>query len=317
MWENPTDLWRRLKLGREEYLQRLMTTLILDGVSPPWNTPQRPGRQGLQFLELLDHAAHGEAGSRTAPDWFVDEYLLPRIDDTMDNGWPDWAILWPDRAWIIELKTEAGSHRPAQLPHYLRLAAAAHRSTDIDLTYITGPATYPEPQLGVRQRYRHLTWLEVLPLVEEVWGSDQRDDAAAYAEMVRVVVGNLATVRPSEQRAEVVGAVVTADTAGPSDALLLEMVHATASDGQQRGVGVASPSALETLRDRARGLIDALPDDDHARHVLPWIWSAARSGGRGLTTDGREFGYELRFSLYRTIQIGRVADDLDPREGTS
>jgi len=43
MWEHPTLLWHRLNLGREEYLQRLVTTLILDGVVPPWNTPRFPG----------------------------------------------------------------------------------------------------------------------------------------------------------------------------------------------------------------------------------------------------------------------------------
>jgi hypothetical protein len=29
MWESPAALWRRLKLGREEYLQRLVRTLIM------------------------------------------------------------------------------------------------------------------------------------------------------------------------------------------------------------------------------------------------------------------------------------------------
>ena len=59
MWESPTALWRRLKLGREEYLQRLVTTLILDGDAPPWNTPRSPGEAGRRFLGLLDEAAHG------------------------------------------------------------------------------------------------------------------------------------------------------------------------------------------------------------------------------------------------------------------
>jgi hypothetical protein len=57
MWESPTGLWRRLKLGREEYLQRLVTTLILDGEAPPWNTLRSPGEAGRNFLRLLDEAA--------------------------------------------------------------------------------------------------------------------------------------------------------------------------------------------------------------------------------------------------------------------
>ncbi len=69
------------------------------------------------------------------------------------NGWPDWAVLWPDRVWVIELKSEPGSHRPDQLPYYLRLAAAAHPSCRVDLTYITGPLAKPAPALGEGQRY--------------------------------------------------------------------------------------------------------------------------------------------------------------------
>lgn len=59
-------------------------------------------------------------------DGFVDEYLLPKLVDSAQKGWPDWAVLWRDRAWMIELETEAGSHRDDQLPHCLLLAAAAH-----------------------------------------------------------------------------------------------------------------------------------------------------------------------------------------------
>jgi hypothetical protein len=111
MWESPTALWRRLKLGREEYLQRLVTTLILDGHPPSWNTHGTPGEQGRTFLALLDEAAHGpqSVGKPAPPKAFVDEYLLPKVDEHAANGWPDWAVLWPNRVWVIELKTEAGS----------------------------------------------------------------------------------------------------------------------------------------------------------------------------------------------------------------
>ncbi len=46
MWETPQTLWRRLRLGREEYLQRLMTTLIVGGDPPPWNTRRSPSEHG-------------------------------------------------------------------------------------------------------------------------------------------------------------------------------------------------------------------------------------------------------------------------------
>ena len=148
--ESPTALWRRLKLGREEYLQRLVTTLIVGGDAPPWNTQRAPSGAGRTFLRLLDEAAYGQRDqSRPTkpPDWFVDEYLLPKVDESAANGWPDWAVLWTDRAWIIELKTEASSHRADQLPYYLRLGAAAHPDCSLDLTYVTGPLTKPAPAL--------------------------------------------------------------------------------------------------------------------------------------------------------------------------
>jgi hypothetical protein len=121
------------------------------------------------------------------------------------NGWPDWAVLWPDRAWVIELKAERGSHREDQLPYYLRLAAAAHLGCRVDLTYVTGSLSKPAPSLSDGQRYSHLHLVQVLPLVESVWGSDHRDEVIAYVDAVRTVIENLTRLRPSEQRDALLG----------------------------------------------------------------------------------------------------------------
>ena len=242
------------------------------------------------------------------------------------NGWPDWAVLWPDRAWVIELKTEPGSHRADQLPYYLRLAAAAHPSCRVDLTYITGPLTKPGPALGDGQRYSHLQWTQVLPLVEDVWGTDERPEVRAYVDAARTVIGNLTVLRPTEQRQAITGMPPTApipdEQPGPqpnrrtsrrqrhrsprsvtSQDGLLALAQATAADGRQRGTGASSPADLELLRDRARTLIGALPDDDETRYVMPWLWKADSTTGRALTPEGEEFGYELRFSRYKTVQV--------------
>ena len=334
MWESPESLWRRLKLGREEFLQRLVTTLINGGEAPRWNTPSAPDEQGRLFLQLLDKLAYGDATDpqgRVEPDTFVDEYLLPKLEASAQNGWPDWAVLWPDRVWIIELKTEAGSHRDDQLPYYLLLSAAAHPGCTVDLTYITGPMNKSAPEISEGQRYSHLTWAHVLPLVEAVWGTDRRAEVIAYVDVVRTVIENLPTLRPSEQRqallrrlptsearslpsevpAEPVEGVAEMPNSAPRERLggasasddLLGLARATADDGQQRGVGATSPTELERLRDTARNLIAALPADDHVRFVLPWLWRAGRTDGNALTPEGQEFGYELRFSRYKTQQI--------------
>lgn len=328
MWESPTALWRRLKLGREEYLQRLVTTLVLDGDAPPWNTPRSPGDAGRRFLQLLDEAAHGprrRGRHAVPPDRFVDEYLLPKLEDDAANGWPDWAVLWPDRIWVIELKTEAGSHRADQLPYYLRLAAAAHPDCRLDLAYITGPLMKPPPALLEGQRYSHLTWDRVVPLIQEVWGEDTRPEVAAYVGMVITLVSNLGKLKSSEQRQIVLAQpaedppAVSAPDLGPSrlteepttpvpanlpePSLPLDLARATAADGRQRAFGAQNPEELEALRDRALADIGRLDPDDVTRFVLPWLWDAMRTDGQALTPEGAEFGYELRFSRYKKIQV--------------
>jgi hypothetical protein len=329
MWESPTSLWRRLRLGREEYLQRLVTTLILDGVAPPWNTPRSPSDAGRSFLRLLDEAAcdvRGERRPDRPADVFVDEYLLPKLEEQAPNVWPDWAVLWPDRAWVIELKTEPGSHRADQLPYYLRLAAAAHPGCSLDLTYITGPLSKPGPAVLVGQRFSHVTWEQVVPLIKEAWGRDGRPEVSAYLEMVSMLVGNLSRITPSEQRKLVIGgqaeeqsglvpdrrAVAPVDERNRAQAdmasvtepnLLLDLARATGADGRQRGVGAQDPEELEALRDEALAAIRRFSPDDVTRFVLPWLWHAGRTGRRALTPEGEEFGYELRFSRYKTVQV--------------
>lgn len=315
MWEPPGDLWRRLKLGREEFLQRVLTTLIVGGDPPPWNEPRPPSPQGLRFLGLLDELAHGgELTPDGPPDAFVDEYLLPKLEEPAQNGWPDWCVLWADRVWVIELKTERGSHRSDQLPYYLRLASAAHPQRRVDLTYITGPLEKAAPAITDGQRYSHQQWRQVLPIVERVWGGDPDQAVVAYVSAVRTVVDNLTNLRPSEQRARITGEPMeVAAKATPDiveephqeslDGSLVALARATAVDGKQRGVGADSPRDLERLREAARAEIGALAPDDPTRLVLPWLWDIRTSGGQSLTPEGAEFGYELRFSRYKTIQV--------------
>ena len=75
----------------------------------------------------------------------------------LNNQAPDWTLIFEDRIWMIELKTERGSHRANQLPHYLDLASHHYPGRSIDVTYLTGPLTKPAPALRERQRYVHLT----------------------------------------------------------------------------------------------------------------------------------------------------------------
>lgn len=187
-------------------------------------------------------------------------------------------MLWRDRAWVIELKTEAGSHREdrLQLPYYLRLAAAAHPGCRVDLTYITGPLSKVPPEVSEGQRYCHLTWAQVMPLIETVWGTDHRSEVTAYVDTARTVIENLATLHPSRQREAVLRQIpseerpgsihtppaqATAETSSPAPSEepdgapavedLLDLARATAVDGRQRGV---APRPQQSSRVSARRL---------------------------------------------------------------
>lgn len=85
--------------------------------------------------------------------------------------------------------------------------------------------------------------------------------------------------------------------------VLLSLARSTAADGRRRGLGATDPTDLEVLRDTARKRICQLPADDSTRFVLPWLWKDGRTDGRALTPEGEEFGYELRFSRYKRMQV--------------
>jgi hypothetical protein len=302
------DIRRVLKsrnLWREESLQLVLTSLIVGGIYPQWGTRNKPTVRGAEFLRRLHVLVFG-GDPDSAFDVFVDEFELPRRHEGERSGWPDWAVLWPNRVWMIELKTEARSHRPDQLPHYLDLGAHHYPHAAIDLTYLTGPLDKPAPQVRARQRYHHIVWTDVLPLIEEVWGDDE-PAVVAYVGAARELIASLAT-QWTEWHAgwmtEVARGVEGSDSAMTPDALL-ELIVATAEDGKQRAFDtrIESGESLEDVRDHARELIIAAPEGSTAKHVLPWIWSSQTSGGQPLTCAGEQLGAELRLSRYAKPQF--------------
>jgi hypothetical protein len=74
LWEDPWALRGRLKLGREEFCQRLLTTLIVGGRYPLWNTESAPTNDGVRFLLGLQELVGTDADLRNCA--FVDEYEL-------------------------------------------------------------------------------------------------------------------------------------------------------------------------------------------------------------------------------------------------
>jgi len=299
-YEDIRQLLTRRKLWREESLQFVLTCLIVGGVYPQWGTRSRPSTRGIEFLRRLHVRVFGHDPDSPC-EVFVDEFELSRRHEAERSGWPDWAMLWPDRLWMVELKTEAASHRPDQLPHYISLAAHHYPHSAIDLTYLTGPLNKPAPVVRAGQRYHHIGWTEILPLLEEVWADDE-PAAKAYVSAAQELIASLGTPW-TEWRAEwITEEAIAIDVKGPAEWRqdLWGMIVATADDGKQRAYEALTESGegLEDLRDQARELIMAAPQGSGTKHVLPWIWSSQTSGGQPLTSLGQQLGAELRFSRY-------------------
>lgn len=305
-YEDIRGLLTRRKLGREESLQLVLTCLIVGGTYPKWGTRSRPTSLGAEFLRRLHVLVFGEDPSSPC-DVFVDEFELPRRHESERSGWPDWAVLWRGRVWMIELKTEAGSHRPNQLPHYLELAAHHHPDAAIDLTYLTGRLNKPGPELGAGQRYNHIEWSDVLSLIEQVWATDEEPRARAYVEAAGALIASLGTPWSQWRTSWIAEGASASETSEPDvvQDKLWELIVATAADGMQRASDAITDSgeSLEDLRERARDLIIAAPDGSATKYVRPWIWSSQTSGGQPLTSTGEEIGAELRVSRYRTPQL--------------
>lgn len=315
-YEDPLTLLARLKLGREEFCQRLLTMLILGGTYPRWNTRSTPTSAGDQFLRQLYQASFGDHGW-SSPIAFVDEFDLPRRHDDERGGAPDYAVLWQDRLWYIELKTEPGSHRRDQLPSYYALSAQHYPGLPVDITYLTPVMRTDPPTVPAGCRYAHVTWDAAAELVSRTWQTPRHDDAeVAVRDYLLQTLDRLA-IPPAQWRLDAL-AVAPAVLPPPltprtipapqpvGDALgeAMELAVMTAGDGKQRALDwqATSLEELQELRLQTRNRLRDTEAGSPLRHVAPWLWSASTSTGAALTAAGALSGYELRFSRYqRTV----------------
>lgn len=319
-FETPAMLLTRLKLGREETLQRLLTCLILHGPYPRWNSRNRPSPAGLAFLASL-YERHFDGGWPGDDVTFVDEFeMLPERQQER-GGAPDYALLWEDRIWLIELKSERGSHRPDQVPSYFRLAHHHFPSAAVDLLYLTPAMDAPYDPAARWARYAHTTWGEVAGLIRSVWPGGTEVGQQAVIDSLLDGIATLG-LTPAEWRVQLTGlapasaspsAVPTPaqSSEGPFGSMLaksaladavddaLAAAELTAVDGKQRGIEYAAPGydALLELRLLVRDALAATPPRSPLRHVEVWRWRF-ESSGEPLTTTGREHGVELRLSRH-------------------
>jgi hypothetical protein len=288
----------RLKLGREEFCQRLLTMLILDADYPRWNTRSHVSAGGARFLEELDALSFASSSAASGVT-FVDEFDLPRRNDAEKGSAPDWAVLTEDRVWMIELKTEAASHRAAQIPGYFELARHYYPKRAIDLTYLTPPLSAGGATLGQSMRFAHVVWGDVLPLIEQVWSSGtewQQDTVSVLVDALDGIGTSWTKWRSLRlARAEEPAEPTLADLV--SESILVG--RGTAIDGRQRALEYRAAD-LEELQSLRMALNEALvaDGDPSTGQVRSWLWNAETSGGSALTAAGRQTGYELRFSRY-------------------
>lgn len=307
-FETPTELLGRLKLGREEYCQRLLTTLLLHAPYPRWNMRSALAPMGVAFLRDL-YVRSFDSGWPGSVPVFVDEFELPPRHDAERGGAPDYAVLWDDRLWLIELKTEKASHRAAQIPGYFELAHHHYPAARVDLTYITPPMVAPYEPDSDWARYAHVTWEEVGVLVRSHWPSASHPGQQEVVDGVLGAIGSL-HLTPTEWRAALAGEAQVpspledaridhVDVSLATDDQAMELAAATAEDGLQRALDFV-PTDLEDLlavRLAVRDRLASSPSGSPLRHVRPWLWRP-QSTGAPLTTAGRDVGMELRLSRY-------------------
>ena len=301
-FETPAELFARLNLGREEFCQRLLTTLILGAPYPKWNTHSPACPQGVAFLRDLHDLSFGSGW--VGDDFvFVDEFELPARTEAEKGGYPDYGVVWDDKVWLIELKTERSSHRADQIPYYFELARHHHPGRDIDLTYLTGPGSRSGQATQAWERFAHVEWADLIDLIDRHWPDPILPGQA------EVVAGLQATIRGLDQPAKV-WRKTSADLYGVAPPTLvpvrnpveeaLELADEVAGVREQRALEfrAASLDGLHDLRMTVRDELAASPAGSPRRHVGPWVWRW-QSQGRPLTRAGEATGYELRLSWYK------------------
>lgn len=270
--------------------------LIVGGPYPRWNSRTPLSPRGARFLRSLDALSFGRTEWNGQP-LFVDEFeLRPRHDDEQ-GGAPDYAVLWTERLWMIELKTESSSHRRGQLSGYYTLARHHHPHTRVDLTYLTPPLTFTPPPEEDGRRFAHVTWARVIPLLEDAWGQGTEEERRLLTTLLAALnsIGSNWSAWRTQQ-------VATKSNEPPAaEAQAMALAEATARDGRQRAVDhpAADLEELQRLRLALRQAICAGPEGSPLRHVRPWLWSLTTSGGHALTPSGQATGFELRLSRYQ------------------
>ena len=172
-------------------------------------------------------------------------------------------------------------------------------------------ARLPTPQPG--HRLAHLTWNDIVPAITNTWPA--RFSAESPVRHALLTTIDSLDAPASQWRRHVLEELegggtarvpntveprATDDAAATALTTAVQTAARTSEDGRQRAVEVEAHSlrVLQDLRKQLRDQICAKPPDSPLRRVLPWLWTAHKSGGRPLSATGERHGYEVRVSRY-------------------
>lgn len=186
---------------------------------------------------------------------------------------PDYTVFEEGRCWIIELKTEPGSHRPRQIPDYFERGHHDPPDRRVDITYLTAGLRAPfKPAVEDWGRYVHIEWSGSAELIWSVWSTSADDRIADISTML--LTGIASIDEPIRDWWTLLGyeidpAVVGHEPAAmPATSLPVEpwsvtleqglaLAHDTATDGRQRAIGLDA-GGLDALHDLRLGLRQAI-----------------------------------------------------------
>lgn len=301
--DDPAELIESKDYGSEGTAQRYLCALLINGPAYGYHKTWPLSERGARFVARLYRHSFGALPTDAPIFW--NEMNLRAVDADDDHA-VDYAFLWPDIQFLVELKTLGGSHRPGQLAEYLRRARHHNPEQAIDLLYLTQPMVAATPDdMPERCRYAHTDWPEAMAIAEDVWGDSEDPREKRCVTLLRdhlAAEGALAELGASSRSTKRAGATI-ADDLPESWRRVLDgavLAAAAAAGGRRTAVEVPLNLVAEELFESRLAAVKTLLEAKIAASsdlegVKVWWWRSSTKG-RAYTEAGAQAGMELRLS---------------------